>query len=460
MTVERAPIVWGPPAAIWRWTVLAGIVTGALYALSPLTVLVAVGCVPLFRWAVRDLEGFERRAVLTLMSAALALRVLAIVLLVLTGDRDAASMAKFFGDEEFFLLRAFRLYSIKMGIPVSTESFIYAYDATGYSSYQELLVLLQVIVGPVPYGIHLLNTLLFIWGMVLLFRTVRVSFGPAPALVGLAYLLFLPSLFMWSVSALKESLYLLLTSAVLLSAVAAIRKRGSAAKVVAVGVMLAGGWWLETLRVGGRAITLGGAAFGYLLRITALRRWTAALAVVVIIAGAGVIWRTGLPVRVQERLQLSARYHRGHVLTAGHSYKLLDQHFYSFEWGPMQWPTLTTAETARYLVRAPIHFILEPIPWRIQSRLELAYLPELAVWYIAVLLVPVGIVAGFRRDALLTCMLAGYSFVSAGVIALNSGNVGTLIRHRALVVPFLGWLSAMGLVSLALARRRERSRQP
>ncbi len=47
---------------MWRWTVLAGVVTGLVYALSPLTVLVAVVFVPLFRWAVRDLEGFERVA--------------------------------------------------------------------------------------------------------------------------------------------------------------------------------------------------------------------------------------------------------------------------------------------------------------------------------------------------------------------------------------------------------------
>ena len=49
--------------------------------------------------------------------------------------------------------------------------------------------------------------------------------------------------------------------------------------------------------------------------------------------------------------------------------------------------------------------------------------------------------------------------MSAAIIALNSGNIGTLVRHRALLAPFLAWISALGLVALA-AGRRERLRQP
>lgn len=458
--VVPEPTVWHVPASAWRWAVLAGIVTGAMYALSPLTVLVAIGIVPVFRWAVCDLEGFERRAVVALIALALALRVLAIILLVLTADRNASSFATFFGDEQFYLERASRLYSVWMGIPISRESFAYAYDVTGYSSYQELLIFLQVLVGPVPYSLHLLNSLLFLCTAILLYRTVRRSFGPAAALIGLAYLLFLPSLFMWSVSALKESLFLLVTSAVLVSAVVAARERGvSAKRIAAIGVILVGGWWLEPLRVGGREMTLGGVALGFLLRIVTLRRWLAAVAAAVLIAGGAVVWRTGFPAPVKTRLELAARYHRGYVWTTGHSFKLLDQHHYSPPWDPRVPPSLTTTEAVRYLVRAPIHFVVEPIPWEIQSRVELAYLPELIVWYCAVLLVPFGVAAGLRRDPLLTSVLAGYSLVTIGIIALNSGNVGTLIRHRALVVPYLGWLSAMGFVSLAFARRRERSRE-
>jgi hypothetical protein len=95
------------------------------------------------------------------------------------------------------------------------------------------------------------------------------------------------------------------------------------------------------------------------------------------------------------------------------------------------------------------------------SRLELAYVPELALWYLLVLLAPFGFAAGLRRDALLTCLLASYSFMTAGIIAMNSGNVGTLVRHRALIAPYLGWIGVLGLLSLLAAfRRPERALHP
>jgi len=74
----------------------------------------------------------------------------------------------------------------------------------------------------------------------------------------------------------------------------------------------------------------------------------------------------------------------------------------------------------------------------------LAYLPELMLWYVTVALVPFGVVAGLRRDAVLTCLLLSHALVVAAMVAVTSGNVGTLIRHRGLALPYLLWLSVLG----------------
>jgi hypothetical protein len=89
-------------------------------------------------------------------------------------------------------------------------------------------------------------------------------------------------------------------------------------------------------------------------------------------------------------------------------------------------------------------FIVVPAPWQLQSARELAYLPEQIAWYGLVLLLPFGIAAGWRRDRLVTCMLVGYVAPTAVALALTNGNVGTLLRLRGLVVPFLAWVSAVG----------------
>jgi hypothetical protein len=43
-------------------------------------------------------------------------------------------------------------------------------------------------------------------------------------------------------------------------------------------------------------------------------------------------------------------------------------------------------------------------------------------------------------------MQIGFMAAAATGVALTSGNVGTLIRHRALTTPFLVWFSALGLI--------------
>ena len=456
----RVETIGASDPRIWRWAALAGGATGVAYVLSPLSIVAVLMLAGVLSLAVRGLPADERRRVLWLLGAAIALRVAAIAALFITANPDAGSFGNFFGDEWFYLVRGLRLYAMWMGDAISLESFIYAYDKTGYTSYQNVLVFLSILFGPAPYGIHMFNMAVFVAGTVLLYRVVRASYGTAAATLGLAYLLFLPSLFMWSVSALKESLYLFLTSVVLIATLGIARARAVVTRVAALALVIAAGWWLDTLRVGGEAITLGGAAVGYLWRLFTLRRAFIAAAAAVFVVGLAVVWQRGIPSRVQSRLQQSARYHRGHVFTPGHSYKLLDQRFYSSAWAPLAEPTLTRTEAARYLIRATFNFLAQPLPWRAESKAELAYVPEQLVWYAALLLVPFGLAAGFKRDALLTCVLAGYTFVSAGVIALNSGNIGTLVRHRALVAPYLGWISALGLVSLlTAARRSERSRR-
>jgi len=61
-----------------------------------------------------------------------------------------------------------------------------------------------------------------------------------------------------------------------------------------------------------------------------------------------------------------------------------------------------------------------------------------------VALVPFGFYAGLKRDVVVTCMLAAHAAAAMGIVALSSGNIGTLIRHRSLALLYLVWLSAVG----------------
>ena len=64
---------------------------------------------------------------------------------------------------------------------------------------------------------------------------------------------------------------------------------------------------------------------------------------------------------------------------------------------------------------------------------------------------------GLRRDALITSILTAHAMAAALMVALTGGNVGTLVRHRGLALPYVVWLSALGGVEVTrilLARAR------
>ena len=79
---------------------------------------------------------------------------------------------------------------------------------------------------------------------------------------------------------------------------------------------------------------------------------------------------------------------------------------------------------------------------------EIVLVPQQVVWYLMVPLALVGVVAGLRRDVLVTLLLVSCIVVAAVPISLSNGNVGTLVRHRDTVVPFIVWLSSLGAVYL------------
>jgi hypothetical protein len=92
--------------------------------------------------------------------------------------------------------------------------------------------------------------------------------------------------------------------------------------------------------------------------------------------------------------------------------------------------------------------VIYPAPWQVRSRSELIYLPEQMLWYLVVFAAVIGVVTGMRRDRLVTCLFAAYAIVALVTVGVSSGNMGTLVRHRAFALPYLGALSAYGTTAL------------
>ena len=315
--------------------------------------------------------------------------------------------------------------------------------------------MLQILLGQAPYGAHLFNIVCYVGGSIVFYRLIRPSYGRLPALLGLVLLLFLPTQFAWSLSALKEPTYFL-TTAIGISAAAAVGRDGTILRRLgAMLILVASAEVAQGIREGGLVMAGAGAAGGLVLALMARRpRFAIAFVVATAIVVPPFLARGTAQDRVLRNMRQVVAVHWGHVNTPGYVFKIMDGSFSQRRAAIVE---MTPAQIVRYFVGSFVGYVVVPLPWKIQSRAALAYLPEQLVWYVLVLLVPFGVVAGYRRDSLLTSLLLAYASTAVVIVAITSGNVGTLVRHRALALTYLLWFSVLGACEVVeyLATRKQ-----
>lgn len=438
----------------------AGVLMGVVYTLSPLTVWFAFAFVLLCRLGTRGLGADERRIVIGILIVAAVTRLAVVGGLFAFTDHGSVPFGSLFGDEEYFKRRSLWLRSMALNVDISDADRVYATDEYSDTSYLYLLAFIQILVGDAPYGVHAFSILLYLIGSVLLFRFMRESFGPAPALVSFLFVLFLPSLFLWSVSALRESIHFMLTIVALVGGTSAFSGSRPLSRRMAWGAAaIAATLALRDLRAGSMVVVSASIAVAVVGSFLARRPRLLTIAVVTaILAGAVALTRPAVQDRAMSAIRSSAMIHQGHVFTPGLHYKLLDSRFY-FERNMGMMDSMTPAEAVRFVLRALAAAVVVPLPWQADSRLIQAYLPEQLVWYALVLLFPAGVFTAWRYRREPTLVLAAYVVLMGTAIALTSGNVGTLIRHRGLIWPFVICLASVA-VCHALARTARRPLLP
>jgi hypothetical protein len=460
---------------------IAGVCLAGVYTLSPLLVWFAAATAVLFVYAGRGLGARERQWVFGLLAAAIGLRLLAIAgMFAMTAPGDG-SFPVLIPDEGYAAMRVRLVRYASLGIPLTSGEYEQFINHFGDTRLHQVMAFVQLLVGDSPYGVRLISVAVYVTGAVVVYRAARRAFGGVAAFAGLAGVLLMPSLFVWSISTLKEPYFYCFTMVSVSAAAVTLSpgsplSRGLAAVICLAAVLAAGG----TRAYGD--IMLGGGVLLALVSLAVMRRPMAALRIVVLCtavalgallvpaARAQVIGavRAGEQ-RLQHAVSMLVLLHWGHVETVGWHYKLLDPEFYYRDangnavhtWLPFQ-ENFSYGAATRFVLRAAASFVLVPLPWQAYSVPALAYLPEQTLWYLLVPLALIGTAAGLRREPALTLLLAGVSAVGGAGIALTNGNIGTLVRHRGMVVVLLVWLSGLGasVVMKQVAARRGRTVSP
>ena len=431
---------------------------GVLYTLSPSLVVVALALAAMGYWAQSDQGPDERRWFLAVFVASLLVRAVLLVWFLYEGEgRDGLPVMV--GDEWLIKWRALLLLQRVLGSTLAPPDFFNMYEYYGHTSLIDVFGYWQLWFGPAPYGVHLLNLAFWYLGAVMLYRATRQCFGKLPALVGFTLLLFTPTLLVWSMSALKEPIYFLLTAVAIVGASRVWYAPSVSGRVVGLVLAAAAMVAIAPVRSIALFVTAAGVGIGTAGWFATRRTWLALASVVVLLlGGAWAVQRPDVQARIMKEYRAAATAHLGNVRTDGYAYHLLDDRFY-LETTADPTTTITPMEAVRFTGRALLSFFAEPLPWRAATLSSIAFIPQQMSWYVLALLAIPGLVAGWRRAPAFTWLLFGNIIVGLLTVALFNGNVGTFVRFRDSVVTIICWLSALGGCAVAEWLARHFSRE-
>lgn len=308
------------------------------------------------------------------------------------------------------------------------------------------------VLGHHPLAMKLLNCLLGALVAGLIFLIARRLFGyMAGVLAGIAAAFF-PSTFLWSLTSLKDTMFLFAVALVMWLLT----------------VLLATGSWRLVLPLL-VAFALVGSLRSYVqvmlgvivpgtvvLQSTARlpRKWP--LAAVLVTGCAALIWFSGSswwlsvgadqvnlqrecaafgansafapPSDVQCSLGVPTLAGEAPAVVAPNSPATIDR---------------TMMELTAWLPFGLWHVLAAPVPWTSDSMAERATIPEMIAWYGAVALAAIAVARHWRRWRDYAHLL-GYIGGIALLLALTQGNLGTLVRHRSMIIPFVLVFSGAG----------------
>jgi hypothetical protein len=334
------------------------------------------------------------------------------------------------------------------------------------SAYTYLLMAIYAVFGYTPILPKLLNVGLAAACAVLTYDIARQVFSRRVAIVAAIGMALLPSLIVWSIATIKETLVLFASLAALrVLQYLTVARRGDRRLPDALVALLAITLVLLDLRSSTAFIVIGLLAVLAVARSKLhMRGWQvalASLAIACLMAGGVLVVRertNNRPLTASfEDLALQIRHRRAQEAAGAGSQLRTETDVVSPNGSSLPAAAEARSDAAPFSLVGDVidplaYALLAPTPWQAQSSTEQAASAEMIVWYVLLL----GCLFAWRagpRQPLFTLGLAVYAIANWLILAAVEGNVGNLLRHRLGLDPVLLVLGAAGLEWLWLRLR-------
>lgn len=307
----------------------------------------------------------------------------------------------------------------------------------GWSGYLHIIGLFYYLFGYSPISVKFLNCLIGVLTAVFIYK-ISLNFNKKTAKIAFSLSIFFPSLIIWSTTNFKDPILSLLSAVSIWAFINFLKNkkiRYLALSFLCIPILpyfTKMELWLILMA----SIFL---TFAVMLYIQKKGLFILVLGIVLFVV---LIAFQQQDISIKTQIRRIYGNHIGHIHTGGIVYKVLDDKYYDqpdllYEMGAM--------EFAYSSIKSLAHFLFEPFPNRmINSSLFLFYM-QIILWYLFLFLAGIG---------LLRSLVYGYKsylplliFLTLGTIAvaLASGNVGTLFRHRDILSPFYFIFTGLGI---------------
>lgn len=430
-------------------TITISIASGVLLTLSSIFAFTAIVTVLSFYIALKKTNLKDRRFVLSIMSIALALRFIAIIyaqyycyskgIRDILGDASSNfEMGKWAADVLTGKLLTQNNLQEELGSwNVHTLTYLYGIFFSSFGD--AILVALKYI-----------NSLSIVISGWLIYDLTKKIHSSLAGKTALCIVLFWPTLFVWSITGLKES-HLILGIVIIFWCLRRIIAGENIKQRIlfSVCLILSAGYTIPLrynillpLIFANFSIVAAYLAFLWYRR----KEYGVKKLFLLIAISCAVLllkYRDAVYQMAKNYYQTMVRHHIAYLGSGGFNYNLIGDSVNYY----------TVPFFLKYLLGAWYHFLLEPLPWHIFSLSMLLSYPATLVWYAMLYFSIIGIIKMTRLGKTKEIFpFLTFVVLYTTAVGMSVANIGTMVRFRDTITPFIAVFASCGLARAAITR--------
>ena len=356
------------------------------------------------------------------------------------------------GDDIGHHQRAWALDRLAKGLPLSKmhTKYLLGFADFGWTFHLYFLSFFYYLFGVVPFLGKCLNSLFGVLTGVIVYFISKESFNIKTAKLSAILTLFFPTLFLWSIVNLKDTILIFLLTLFLYCCISISTKRAfKLYLLLPVILFLINGYRERLIPALILALTI--------LLITNIR-WgfkKTLLSIIILavcltsffICNPSKDYAKSLLEKVDIKYCMDMQ--KGHVSSGGTFYKIYPERFYENH-DP---EPINAKEISASLFRGMLSLIFRPLPWEINNKYKLFYYPVAIVWGLLSPFFIIGTLVTIRYYFRKNSILLSTFIIFFVLLSLTQGNTGTMIRFRDMITPVYLMFSSFGFVWLFLGRQ-------